>query len=238
MCDHHVDSYCRDMTLTTNRITATAGLCAVVAGVLYAGVQINHPTADVAKVVTTEFVVRETAKAAMAVLALAGFAGMFLHNRHRFGLLGVVGYLLLSIGYLTMFANQCIVGYVLPVVARTSPGYVQDYLDAAMGGSPQGDIGHMQQLFLVTGIGYSIGGLLFGIALFRAGILARWASALLAVGTVSALALGLLPESFSRPFAIPVGVALIGLGLSLYRSSRAAADPGEAEVVAESAVVR
>jgi hypothetical protein len=226
------------MTVTTNRIAATAGVCAAVAGAIYAGVQINHPTADVAHVVTTEFVLRETAKAVMAVLALAGFAGMFLRNRRRFGALGVTGYVLLSIGYLGMFANQCIVGFVLPIVARTSPGYVQDYLDAAMGGSPQGDLGHASELFLVTGMGYSIGGLLFGIALFRAGILARWAAALLAAGTVAALGLAALPESFSRPFAVPVAVALIGLGVSMWRQSRTSVDVVSSAVAVEPAVAR
>jgi len=228
------------MTITTSRITAAAGLCAAVAGAIYIGVQVNHPTADVAHVVTTDVLVREMAKAGMAVLALTGFAGMFLRNRQRFGALGVVGYLLVSIGYFAMFANQCIVACVLPVVARTSPGYVQDYLDAAMGNKPAGDIGHMADLFLVTGIGYSIGGLLFGIALFRAGILARWASALFAAGTVSALALAFLPESFSRPFAVPVGIALIGLGLSLYRTSRTetASAPAAQVAAAEPAAVR
>ncbi|HQR25450.1 MAG TPA: hypothetical protein PLP61_00285 [Nocardioides sp.] len=208
------------MDITLNRITAAAGACAAVAGALYVGVQINHPPADVAHVVTTDVFVRELAKATMAVLALAGFAGMFLHNRHRFGVLGLVGYVLVSIGYLAMLANQAIVATVLPVVARTDPGYVQDYLDGAMGNNPAGDIGHVQDLFMVTGIGYAIGGLLFGIALFRAGLLARWASALFAAGTVSALALAALPESFSRPFAVPVGIALMGLGASLWRASR------------------
>jgi hypothetical protein len=226
------------MTITTNRIAAAAGVCAAVAGAIFAGVQINHPAADVANLVTTEFAVRETAKAVMAVLALAGFAGMFLHNRKRFGALGVVGYVLVSIGYLAMFANQCIVGFVLPMVARTSPGYVQDYLDAAMGGRAKADLGHVGQLFLVTGMGYSIGGLLFGIALFRAGLLARWAAALFAAGTLSALALAVLPESFSRPFAVPVAIALIGLGLSMWRQSRTSTEPAPSVAVAEPAVAR
>lgn len=208
------------MTLTTSRITAAAGLCAALAGTIYLAVQINHPPADLDHLVTTEMFIRETAKAVMAVLALAGFAGMLLHNRHRFGPLGVTGYLLVSVGYLAMFANQCIVGYVLPTLARTDPGYVQSYLDAAMGNTPEGDIGAMQVLFLITGIGYSLGGLLFGVALYRAGLLARWACALFAAGTVAALALAVLPESFSRPFAVPVGVALIGLGFSLWTRSR------------------
>jgi len=51
-------------------------------------------------------------------------------------------------------------------------------------------------------------------------VLSRWASVLLAYGTVSALALAALPVSFSRPFAVPTGVALIGLGVSLWRDQR------------------
>lgn len=208
------------MSLTTNRITAAAGVCAALAGSIYLAVQINHPPADLDHLVTTEMFIRETAKAVMAVLALAGFAGMLLYNRHRFGPLGVTGYVLVSVGYLAMFANQCIVGYVLPTLARTDPGYVQNYLDAAMGRSPAGDLGSMQVLFMITGLGYSVGGLLFGVALYRAGLLARWASALFAAGTLAALALAVLPASFSRPFAVPVGIALIGLGHSLWTHSR------------------
>ena len=63
-----------------------------------------------------------------------------------------------------------------------------------------------------------VGGLLFGIALLRSGVLARWAAALLALGTVGTAALAVLPESFNRPFAVPVGIALIGLGVSLWRN--------------------
>ena len=206
------------MDITTNRLTAAAGLCAAAAGAIFIGVQINHPPADVAHIATTEMAVRETAKTIMAVLSLAGFAGMFLYNRRRFGVLGLAGYLLLSVGYLALFAVQVIVAAVLPTVAKTDPGYVQDFIDAAMGNSPAGDIGGMQIVFNVSGAGYIVGGLLFGIALFRAGILARWASLLLAVATVSTAALAVLPDSFSRPMAVPMGIALIGLGVSLWRT--------------------
>jgi hypothetical protein len=208
------------MNITANRLTAAAGLCAAAAGAIFVGVQIGHPPADVAHITTTEMLVRESAKVLMTVLALIGFTGMFLRHHRRFGALGLAGFSLLTVGYLAMFAVQCIVACVLPTVALSDPGYVQDVLDAAVGGSPSGDIGHMHEVFLVSGIGYSLGGLLFGIALFRAGILARWASVLLAYGTTSALALSVLPESFNRPFAVPTGVALIGLGVSLWRDQR------------------
>jgi len=49
---------------------------------------------------------------------------------------------------------------------------------------------------------------------------ARFALPTLRYGTVSALALAALPASFDRPFAVPTGVALIGLGVSLWRDQR------------------
>ncbi|TCN35368.1 hypothetical protein EV644_116163 [Kribbella orskensis] len=220
------------MNITANRLTAASGLCAAAAGAIFIGVQINHPPADVAHIATTEIAVREAAKILMTILALVGFTGMFLRNRRRFGVLGLAGYLLLTVGYLAIFAVQVIVACVLPALAQSNPGYVQDVLDAGVGGSPLGDIGHLHELFLVSGIGYSLGGLLFGIALFRAGVLARWASLLLAYATTSALALAVLPESFSRPFAVPTGVALIGLGISLWRDQRRQAQTVDAPATA------
>ncbi len=213
------------MSITTNnRLIGTAGLCAAAAGAIFIGVQINHPPADVAHLLTTEVTIRETAKILMCVLALAGFTGMFLRHRARFGRLGRAGYGLLSAGYLALLAAECIIGYVLPTEAHSNPVYVQHVINGAMGHGATGGIGAMNVLFLACGIGYSLGGLLFGIALFRAGVLARWASLLLAYGTTSALALSVLPESFSRPFAVPTGIALIGLGVSLWRGQRTQAE--------------
>ena len=220
------------MPVTANRLTAAAGLCAAAAGAIFIGVQINHPPADVAHLVTTEMLIRESAKVLMSVLALVGLTGMFLRHRGRFGVLGVAGFSLLTAGYLAMFATECIVGYVLPTIAHSNPTYVQAVIDAAVGRSTSVDIGHMRELLLAMGLGYPLGGLLFGIALFRARVVSRWASLLLAYGTTSALALAALPESFNRPFAVPVGVALIGLGVSLWRGQRRQAETVDAPATA------
>jgi hypothetical protein len=208
------------MNLTANRLTAAAGLCAAAAGAIFVGVQINHPPADVAHLVTTDMLVRESAKVLMSVLALIAFTGIFLRHRSRLGVLGLAGFSLLTVGYLAMFATESIVGYVLPTVAHSDPAYVQGVIDAAMGRGTSVDIGNMNLLLMAMGLGYPLGGMLFGIALFRARVVSRWASLLLAHETVSVLALAALPESFSRPFAVPTGIALIGLGVSLWRNER------------------
>jgi hypothetical protein len=195
-------------TTTTNRFSAIAGLCAAAAGAIFVGVQINHPPADVAHLVTSEMTVRMTAKVLFCALALAGLAGMF------------IGYSLVSVGFLAMLVQECMIGYYLPTLAHSKPVYVQHVLNGAMAHGASSGIGAWQGLFLIAGMGYALGGLLFGIALFRAGVLSRSASLLFAYGTVSALSLAALPVSYSRPFAVPTGVALIGLGVSLWRDQR------------------
>ena len=211
-------------TTTTSRFTAIAGICAAAAGAIFIGVQINHPPADVAHLVTSEMTIRMTAKILFCALALVGLAGMFIRHRDQFGRLGRVGYSLVSVGFVAMLVQECMIGYYLPTLAHSKPVYVQHVLNGAMAHGASSGIGACQALFLICGIGYSLGGLLFGIALFRAGVLSRAASALFAYGTVSALALSMLPESFDRPFAVPVGIALIGLGVSLWRDGHRQAD--------------
>lgn len=218
------------MTITTTGLTRAAGLSAAAAGLIFIAVQINHPPMDAASVETTEWVVRNSAKVVMGALALVGVTGMYLRQVRQAGPLGLIGYLLCGAGYLLMFSTEVISADVLPALVNLAPGYVNDILVAAAGGTPAGDIGAMQTVLAVTGAGYMVGGLVFGIALFRARILARWAAALLAVGTIATASLAVLPESFNRPMAVPVGVALIGLGISLGRnpSSPAAVTAGEA----------
>lgn len=208
------------MSITTTKLTRAAGLSAVAAGLLFAAVQINHPHLDANFVTTTEWTVRQTMKVVMAALALIGITGMYLRQVKQTGILGLIGYVLFSAGYLTMLSIETIGTVVLPSIAHSAPGYVNDVLAVSTSGNAAGDIGLMQPLLSFMGIGYLGGGLLFGIALFRAYILARWAAVLLGVGTVSAIAIPLLPQINERLFAVPTAVALVGLGISLWRDQR------------------
>ncbi|HSN44557.1 MAG TPA: hypothetical protein VLR88_10950 [Propionibacteriaceae bacterium] len=222
-----------DMTITTTTLTRAAGLCAVVAGLLFIAVQINHPALDVGLVTTTEWKIRESMKIGVSVLALVGITGMYLPQAKKVGVIGLAGYLILSAAFLIMFSNQIIAVVVLPTLAASAPAYVSDILTVVGGGKAVGDLGLMTTLNALGGFTYIAGGLVFGIALFRAGVLARWASALLAVATVLAMAIPLLPQVNERLFAVPTGVALIGLGYSLWRTHRSpAASPASEPVTA------
>jgi hypothetical protein len=225
------------MTITTTNLTRAAGISAATAGAIFIAVQIKHPAWNVAAFTDSmSWQIRSIAKLVMCGLAIAGLTGMYLHQRRRVGALGLAGYLVFAAGYLLMSSVEAIAAFVLPTLAHTEPGYVNDVLRASAGETPAGDIGALQTLFNLVGVFYMAGGLLFGIAMFRARVLARWAAALLAVGTVSTAALSVLPASFDRPFAVPAGLALIGLGVSLWRTQRVS-DSAVASVVAAPAAV-
>lgn len=211
------------MQITTTKLTGAAGLAAVAAGALFIAVQVKHPEITLDLVQSTQWSVRQGMKCAMSVLALAGITGMYLRQVRQIGLLGLVGYLLLSLGYLMMLCVEVIALVVLPTVARTAPDYVSGVVAVATNSSSTADLGLFTTLSLVVAVGYLIGGLVFGIALFRAGVLARWAAALLAVAAVATMAIPLLPMVNQRLFAVPDGIALIGLGWSLWRVQRPAA---------------
>ncbi len=208
------------MTITSTTLTRAAGAAAAAAGALFVGINIGHPHLDVSSITTTEVVVRNSLKVLMAALALAGITGMYLRQVGRTGVLGLVGYVVFSVGYLTILGTTFAAAFVLPSIADTDPGYVSDVIAATTGGSPEGDIGAMSAVNAVAGLTYLGGGLLFGIALYRARVLARWAAALLAVGSVASVALVVMPDDFYRLLAYPNGVAMIGLGLSLWNVSR------------------
>jgi hypothetical protein len=208
------------MTITTTSLTRAAGIAAATAGAIFVAVQINHPPMGSFLTDTDEWVVRCIAKAVMCALALAGITGMYLRQVPRMRVLGTVGFVLFGTGYLLMFSTVVMASVFLPALTHTAPQFVNDVVAANEGGVPVGDIGHLQTLFSVTGACYMLGGLVFGIALFRARVLARWAAVLLALSTVGTAALAVLPESFNRPMAVPEGVAMIGLGISLWRTQR------------------
>jgi hypothetical protein len=209
------------MTVTTTSLTRAVGAAAVAAGLIFIGVQIGHPHLDIASITTTELAVRNSLKVLMAVLALAGITGMYLSQVRRNGFLGLIGYLILAAGYLLIMSTTFAIGNVLPSVAASNPGYVNDVIAAVVsGGTAPGDIGLLGTVIQVQGFCYLAGGLVFGIALFRARVLTRWATALLAAGGIVSGALSVLPDAFYRLIAFPNGIALIVLGYSLWRTAR------------------
>jgi hypothetical protein len=82
----------------------------------------------------------------------------------------------------------------------------------------------MVPVYGVLGLLYLVGGILLGVATFRAGVLPRVPAGLLAVTALLTPAAALLPHAIQRYAAIPMGIAFIWLGLALWFPATKRAD--------------
>jgi hypothetical protein len=208
------------MTITPSTLMRAAGLSAVLSGLLYVLIQPIHPEENSATVTGTAWVVVALMTIAMAVLGLAGVSGLYFRQVRESGLTGLIGYLMLASFYLAVTAWTFVEVFVLPQIADAAPRFVDDFLGVPAGETAQGDVGTLPLVFTVVSGLYVLGGVVFGIAVYRAGILQRGAAVLLAAGTILSLSAAVLPHAVGRYAAVPVGLAMVWLGWSLWSEQR------------------
>jgi hypothetical protein len=208
------------MTITAASLIRWAGFCALLAGLCFAGIQPIHPPDVLASVTTSAWAIITPLKTVMCLLFLLGLTGLYARQYHKVGWLGLTGYLLLSLFWAVQTAFIFAEAFILPPLAAASPRFVDGVL-GIINGHPTGmNLGALPSLFALTGVAYVIGGLLFGIATFRAAILPRTAAGLLAVAAVLTPLAALLPHSVQRLAGMPVGIALAWLGYALWSERR------------------
>ena len=203
-------------------LTLRAGLAAMAAGIIFAVIQPIHPPDVLSSVTTTQWAIITTLKTVMCLLFLIGITGLYARQVERAGWLGLAGFLLLTLSWWLQTAFVFAEAYILPPLATTAPMFVDGTLGVlAAGRASEVNLGALPAIYnLGVGIPYMLGGLLFGIATLRAGILPRWPAGLLAVAAVLTPAAALLPHAIQRLAAIPVGLALAWLGYALWSERR------------------
>ena len=200
-----------------------AGLAAMVAGVFYAGIQPIHPADAIASVTTTAWAILTPLKTLMAFLFLLGITGIYARQVKAAGWLGLAGYLLLSLCWALETAYIFAEAFILPLLVTTSPQFVDGILGAVSGRASEVSLGALPAIYALVGVLYMLGGLLFGIATFRARILPRGAAGLLTIAAVLTPLAALLPHEIQRLAAIPEGLALAWLGYALWSERRVTA---------------
>jgi len=219
------------MKITASSLIRWTGLAAMVAGIIFAGIQPIHPPDVLASVTTTPWAIITPLKTAMCILFLLGIAGLYARQVEEAGWLGLAGYLLLSLSWALQTAFVFAEAFILPVLATAAPTFVESFLGIVNGSPGAMNIGALPAAYTLLSILYLLGGLLFGIATLRAGILPRWPAGLLAVAAAVTPAAALLPHALQRFAAVPMGLALAWLGYALWSERRAQASepvPGKA----------
>jgi hypothetical protein len=210
-----------NMKPTASNLIRWTGLAAMVAGIIFAAIQPIHPADVVASVTTSAWAIITPLKTVMCLLFLLGIAGLYARQVNKVGWLGLAGFLLFSLSWWLQTAFVFAEAFILPLLATTAPQFVDGVLGMSYGRASGVNLGALPGLYALVGILYMLGGLLFGIATFRAGILPRGAAGLLAITALLTPAAALLPHQIQRLAAVPMGIALAWLGYALWSEQRA-----------------
>jgi hypothetical protein len=209
-----------ETTFTGDHLIRVAGLSALVAGACYVLVGIFHPANLPASVTTTRWEIVHVLACAMCFFGVLGLTGLYARQATKVGWLGLVGYLMLELWMVLIMGFSFVEAFILPHLASTSPAFVEAWTGMFNGPAGTFDLGVLPTVWTLTAPIYILGGLLFGIATFRAAILPRWAGALLALSTLMARVAGFLPNASQPKMAIPLGIALAWLGYALWTERR------------------
>ncbi len=205
--------------ITTATLMRLAGVSAIAAGVCFLVIgmfhSVNEPSA-----VDAAWVNVHIFATALGFFGLFGMAGLYARQVERVGWLGLAGFLLFT-AWMTMVSGFSFVeAFILPSLVTASPAFVDSFLGMFSGAASQVDLGVLPTLWNISGPMYILGPVLFGIATFRAGILPRWAGALLALNILWVPLGALVPPELQPKIMVPVGLAMAWLGYALVSERR------------------
>jgi len=169
-------------------------------------------TTEAAAMGSTAWIIFDVLDVLLLVLLSLGVVGIYLYQAKQTGALGMIGFLVFFFGLALMSGAVRSSAFILPWLAVAAPPEL-------LAAEPTGVL---YAGFLLTIVLLALGGLLYGLASLRAGVLPRGASVLLMIAAVLAAVMQFLEIPFAGVF---VGAALAWMGYALWY---AAADEPDA----------
>ncbi len=207
--------------LTADSLIRATGPFAIMAGLIFAGIQPIHPPDFVSSVTTTQWTVIISLKLAMCLFFIVGTAGLYFRQMGRAGWLGLTAFILFATSWWLQTGYVFAELFVLPPLAPVSPEFVDSLLGIVNQHPGTLDVGALGAVYGVLSVLYLLGGILLGVATVRAGVLPKVPSIVLAVAALATPAAALLPHEFQRYAAIPMGLAYVWLGFALWLPRKA-----------------
>jgi hypothetical protein len=206
--------------MSASNVIRWAGLSAVVAGVLIIVTQLIHPANDPSSVATSSWAIAHYLFIGYFVFGMLGISGIYARQVEETGLLGLVGFLMLFVALALSIGFGFLEASILPVLATEAPEFVEGFFGIFSGSVGESSLGDLEAVFPLIVLLDIVGGLLFGIAILRAGILPRWAATLFLIGVVSILLAFLLGDVGARISGAATGLGLAWLGYALWSERR------------------
>ena len=209
------------MRITPTALTKVAALAAMLAGLIYSVIQFIHPADVVESLTTPMWTIVHVLSFAEAVLVMIGLAGIYLRQVREFRVLGLIAYAMFGFFFILQAAFNFAEAFIAPLIAVDAPQLAVDIVGLFGRYPAVNDLGPLAALPQVGAVLYVGGALLFGVSIIRARVLSRGAGILLIVAAViTPVAGALLPHALERMAAIPMGLGIIWLGLSLWMDQR------------------
>ena len=205
-----------NMKITATTLFRLAGLSTLVAGLCYVLVGIFHQPNVASSVATNVWEVVHYFAIGTAFFGLIGMTGVYVKQAEKTSWLGLAGYIMFSLWLGIVMGFSFVEAFVLPRLTVTEPMFVEGFMGIFTGLTNEVKFGVLPFIWTLSFPLYLFGGLVFGIATFRAGILPRWAGALFAFGTLLAPTGAVLPADYQSVIAIPVGLAMAWMGVALW----------------------
>jgi hypothetical protein len=218
--NHMINENEKKRKITGKSLIRWAGLFAIMAGILYIGIQFIHPEDHISSVGTSQWAVIACTTSIMSLFSLIGITGIYTRQAEEAGWLGLFGFILFNLFWLISMNFSFNEAFVLPLLTNDAPKFVEGIVGIFGGSSSTVNLGIFPILAPIAALLYALGGLLFGIATFRAGIFPRMAGALLSFAAVITFAAAVIPHPFDRILAVPMGLALIWLGYAILSEHR------------------
>lgn len=209
------------MKVTSPRLIRAAGLSAVVTGVIFTAIMPIQSPEVLTSANTSSFILITSVKTFMSIFGLFGVTGFYARQVEKAGWLGLAGYILLTIYFAGQMCISFIEPTILPILTSAAPEFVESALLMRTGSGGPMDLGGLATAYSLLSVLYLFGLLLFGAAMYRARILPRGASGLLAVsGLIAGIMYRLLPDQLVQLTGLPMGIALVWLGFALFLERR------------------
>jgi len=209
------------MTIHFSTLSRAAAVALALAGVIFIVIQPLHPHEDIASITTSAWVFVHILSMTMAVLGLAGITAVYLAQASRSGILGLLGYLVFALFFIIQSAVNFAEAFILPLSAAGSPKLTEDVASLFVSGYVlQTDVGPLAIVGSLGAVLYLGGGILFAVGVLRAHLLPAWTGILLIAAALASLSAAILPHQVARYAAVPMGIALVALGVTLFMQQR------------------
>ncbi|GAB4581517.1 MAG: hypothetical protein Fur0022_42650 [Anaerolineales bacterium] len=195
--------------MDTTQLFRWAGLATLLSGILLPMGFVLHPPELAAEMDTVQWSLVHLLMLLSAMAGILGFTGLYGRHAGQMGKLGLVGFVLFYIAHPLFAGLMFFEAFIVPSLSIVTPEFVEGFATGEASGA-------FNVVLPLMGLLYSLGGLLFGLAIFRAKILPRWATTMTILGAVPFGIQPALPGFVGVLSVLALGIGLIGLGYALW----------------------